>query len=320
MTRFQQELLILIVFLSIILQTRAANISDEQLKKSNLAEEVYTVTDNKNILNDFGEEDDFLGHSREAQDGEEVPMMRSVSFCGCYGSSSGSATGEGGIMFDSIFSETLDGYSFDLSFNDEMKSISDELEYETEPLTSPQDCFKGRAVTKYSMEWIETIFIPYLQNGNQLLPETWEEILNLVEKLFINEAAIYDISINFDEELIVVGDIHGQMDDLVRIFEQNGFPSLNRKFIFNGDIIDRGSNSIGCLMTLFLMKIYFPSSVFITRGNHESHTCGEGTFKEECFERIKESLKFFVKCHDIFNVLPIGYTIQDRFFVNWSIL
>ena len=305
MTRFQHELLIFIVFLRIVLQTFAANIPEELRKKA----EIFTIFDNKNIIDDDGEVDEFLGQHREIE-GEEAPMFKSVTFSCSYGSLTDLSTVEGGMMFDSIFSETLE----DHYFNDGIISTSDELE--TEGVQSHQDCFKGRTVNKLSMEWIEAVFIPYLQNGKQLLPETWEEILDLVEEIFRNEATIFNIPIQFDEELIVVGDIHGQMEDLVRIFEQNGYPSKNRKFIFNGDIIDRGSNSIGCLMTLFLMKIYFPSSVFITRGNHESHTCGDGTFKEECFERIKDSLKFFIKCHDVFNVLPLGYTIQDRFFVN----
>ena len=115
--------------------------------------------------------------------------------------------------------------------------------------------------------------------------------------------------------LTVVGDIHGQFEDLIRIFEQNGFPDTDSKFIFNGDIVDRGPKSIECLLTLLLMKICCPCGVFVTRGNHESHTCGDGAFKDECFERTEDPFKFFTECHDVFNVLPLGYTIQGKFFV-----
>lgn len=133
--------------------------------------------------------------------------------------------------------------------------------------------------------------------------------------IFSNETTIVDINISEDDDLIVVGDIHGQFEDLIRIFEQNGYPSHSRKYIFNGDIVDRGPSSVECLITLFLMKICLPMSVFITRGNHESHTCGDGTFKEECFAKAEVPMKFFFACHEVFNVLPLGYIIQDKFFV-----
>lgn len=118
------------------------------------------------------------------------------------------------------------------------------------------------------------------------------------------------------ENLTVVGDIHGQFEDLIRIFEQNGYPSHNNKYIFNGDIVDRGSGSVECLLTLFLMKICSSESIFITRGNHESHTCGDGTFKQECFEKSATPLKFFNDCHSVFDVLPLAYVIQEKYFVS----
>lgn len=114
--------------------------------------------------------------------------------------------------------------------------------------------------------------------------------------------------------LCVVGDIHGQFEDLIRIFEQNGLPGFGKKFIFNGDLVDRGPNSLECLLTLFLMKIAQPSHIFITRGNHESMSCGDGTFKVECLEKMDE--EFFFSVHEVFDILPLGYIINEKFFVS----
>lgn len=133
-----------------------------------------------------------------------------------------------------------------------------------------------------------------------------------------NEPVINEIRIESDSKIIVVGDIHGQFEDLVRIFEQFGYPSYDLIFLFNGDIVDRGPKSIECLLTLFMMKICNPHSIFINRGNHESHTCGEGTFKSECFAFIREPLKFFNKCHEIFNAMSLGCILQDKIFVRLS--
>lgn len=351
MTRSPNELLIFIIFIRIVLQTCAGipENSEEQYNDLDTGINFTQVGYDNTVSSSIG----FLG---EEQDSEDVPLYKSTIIRGSYGSMADVTTNEGGSMIlDSIFSDHLGSFtngikskffieSDDLEYEEEeegkgickvVSKTNDKEQYSTFLIptvisetvsegsdiedVSRVDCFKGRAVHHYTMEWIREIFIPFIQNGNQLLPETLNEILEFVEGIFTREPTILNIRIESDEELIVVGDIHGQMDDLVRIFEQNGYPSPQRKFIFNGDIIDRGSNSIGCLMTLFLMKIYFPSSVFITRGNHESQTCGDGTFKEECFERIQEPLKFFLKCHEVFNVLPLGYTIQNRFFVNIKI-
>lgn len=140
--------------------------------------------------------------------------------------------------------------------------------------------------------------------------------MELVKYKFENENAIHNITVEEGEILFLVGDIHGQFEDLVRIFEQNGFPSGANKFIFNGDLVDRGPNSIECVLTLFLMKICAPHNIFITRGNHESHTCGDGTFKDECFKNSWEPLKFFETCHSVFDVLPLGYIINKKIFVS----
>ena len=122
-----------------------------------------------------------------------------------------------------------------------------------------------------------------------------------------------DINIEAGDLLYVVGDIHGQFEDLIRIFEQNGQPKNERAFIFNGDLVDRGPNSFECLLTLFLIKLCQPNSLYITRGNHESMSCGDGTFKLECLEKMDE--EFFFECHDIFNIIPLGYVIKGKYFV-----
>ena len=131
--------------------------------------------------------------------------------------------------------------------------------------------------------------------------------------MFYNEPAINYLDFESDSKVIVVGDIHGQL----RIFDQVGYPSPYLIFVFNGDIVDRGPKSIECLLTLFMIKITSPTSLYINRGNHESNTCGNGTFMTQCFEILKEPLKVFRKFHDIFNVMPLGCVIQKKIFVSF---
>ena len=108
-------------------------------------------------------------------------------------------------------------------------------------------------------------------------------IVRTAERVFRNEMTVGYINIKREQKITVVGDIHGQFGDLLRFFTSIGWPSAERLYLFNGDIVDRGSGSIECLLLLYTLKITFPESVFINRGNHETETCGNGQFEKDCY-------------------------------------
>lgn len=106
----------------------------------------------------------------------------------------------------------------------------------------------------------------------QLLIELSQE----AQQIFMKER----ITLEIEGNLIVVGNLHGNLFDLLRILR---YAQICRfKILFLGDFVDYGEFSIECLTLLFAKKIQNPDSIFLIRGDHEFNSiCSENGFKNE---------------------------------------
>ncbi|KAB5521877.1 hypothetical protein DKX38_026196 [Salix brachista] len=74
-------------------------------------------------------------------------------------------------------------------------------------------------------------------------------------------------------QVVVVGDIHGQLHDVMFLLQDAGFHCEDRFFVFNGDYVDRGAWGLETFLLLLAWKVFLPQRVFLLRGNHESKYC-----------------------------------------------
>ncbi|CAN3376946.1 serine/threonine-protein phosphatase PPQ [Diutina rugosa] len=155
-----------------------------------------------------------------------------------------------------------------------------------------------------------------MRRGKDKLPVTHQEMKYILAKsrqIFLDQPTLLQLS----PPVKIVGDIHGQFHDLIRIFNSCGFPPQTN-YLFLGDYVDRGYKSLESILLLLCFKIKYPENFFMLRGNHESANITKiYGFYDECKRRlppISGNHKLWKSFIDVFNSLPIGATINNKIF------
>ncbi|XP_005359668.1 serine/threonine-protein phosphatase with EF-hands 2 [Microtus ochrogaster] len=125
------------------------------------------------------------------------------------------------------------------------------------------------------------------------------------------------VSTCYSEEITVCGDLHGQLDDLIFIFHKNGLPSPERAYVFNGDFVDRGKDSVEVLMVLFAFMLVYPKEFHLNRGNHEDHLVNlRYGFTKEVMQKYKiHGKKILRTLQDVFCWLPLATLVDEKVLV-----
>ena len=127
-------------------------------------------------------------------------------------------------------------------------------------------------------------------------------------KLFLKEPNIIEIKAPY----YICGDIHGQFPDLLNIFEKTEYPP-NSRFLFLGDYVDRGDQSIEVICLLLTLKLKYPNHIYLLRGNHETKEMTQQYgFQIEC--QSKQNKQIYLEFCDLFDTLPLAALINEKIF------
>ncbi|XKL66786.1 hypothetical protein PGB90_010206 [Kerria lacca] len=133
-------------------------------------------------------------------------------------------------------------------------------------------------------------------------------LIQKAQEIILKEPTLLRI----EPPIIAVGDIHGQFEDLLWIFQQTGFPP-STSYLFLGDYVDRGLYSVECLSLLLSLKVKHPENVYLLRGNHECTLINQKYgFLNECKKRFNITL--WRKFSAFFDCLPLAAVIGDKIF------
>ena len=158
------------------------------------------------------------------------------------------------------------------------------------------------------MKLFKFIYI-YSFKPNQIIPLTEAEIKWLCstsKEIFMSQPVLLEL----EAPIKICGDVHGQFYDLLRIMEFGGYPP-DSNYLFLGDYVDRGKQSLETICLLLAYKIKYPENFFMTRGNHECSSINRiYGFYDECKKRF--SIKLWKTFTDCFNCLPVAAILDDK--------
>ncbi|WP_268543974.1 metallophosphoesterase family protein [Candidatus Nitrosotenuis cloacae] len=128
------------------------------------------------------------------------------------------------------------------------------------------------------------------------------------------------VELRVSGNLVVIGDVHGDIESLHSILcdvdHQRFLRNACNKMVFLGDYIDRGSNSVDVLRTVFRLKRQYPNSVVLLCGNHEAidqYYCATHTLPTELSSSFGEmSGLVYDRMFFLFRLLPKVAIVKDH--------
>jgi len=170
-----------------------------------------------------------------------------------------------------------------------------------EGVTPPQDHGGGLDLD----EWIERMKVK-----SEILPERLLKVAcQRLKDILIEENNVQPVQL----PVVICGDLHGQYFDLLELFNIGGqIPEKN--YIFMGDFVDRGFNSVETFELLLLLKVRYPACITLIRGNHESRQITQVYgFYDECLRKYGNANPWKY-CTEVFDYLTISAIVDNSIF------
>lgn len=116
-----------------------------------------------------------------------------------------------------------------------------------------------------------------------------------------------------DTPVTICGDIHGQLHDLLTLFDKSGGLEKSR-YIFLGDFVDRGFYSLESFLLLLCYKLRYPDRITLIRGNHETRQITKVYgFYDEVMRKYGNS-NVWRYCCEVFDYLSLGAIVNGQVF------
>jgi Ca2+-binding EF-hand superfamily protein len=161
-------------------------------------------------------------------------------------------------------------------------------------------------ITPEKVQEIKTVY----EKEGKLNVRSVQFIIETITRRFKRMPNISRVALNTDSKVTVVGDLHGHLDDLIRIIDDAGWPSSSHSIVFNGGFIDRGVKSVEVIVLIMAMKLAYPDNVFLNKGNHEDKVLSNVYgFQKECTAKYDAGL--YLLFGELFNHIPLFTLLND---------
>jgi len=151
--------------------------------------------------------------------------------------------------------------------------------------------------------------IELLRNCEIITEDEVKLLCDKAREILLEESNVQRV----DAPVTICGDIHGQFYDLKELFKVGGdCPGTN--YLFMGDFVDRGFNSVETFLLLLALKVRYPDRITLIRGNHESRQITQVYgFYDECLRKYG-SVNVWRYCTEIFDYLSLSAIIEEKIF------
>ncbi|KAK8893633.1 hypothetical protein M9Y10_022058 [Tritrichomonas musculus] len=165
--------------------------------------------------------------------------------------------------------------------------------------------------TDYSsqLDYIFEVLYSQIEGEDGLDEYAIQWMLGVCERIFLSEPTV----LRTNAPCVIVGDLHGQFYDVMRIFKDEGTPDDGKKYLFLGDYVDRGYNSLSTFLLLLAFKIKYPDRCLVIRGNHEAEDISSRYgFRDEILVKFGASL--YNDFIPLFDSIPLAILVNEKIF------